>query len=181
MVPKVELVVLGLLADGPVHGYDLLERFRERSMGFWVEIGRASVYQALARLEAARSITGRARSGVGGPSRREYRITASGRARLRRALAERVGDAGPDGSEAAVALGFAHLMAPAAARGAIEARVRVLAGRVEAVAAERSRIRGERGSARAVADAMLERQEALARAELAWLERARKALAGTRS
>ena len=48
---KVEVVVLGLLAEEPLYGYDLLERFRARSMGFWVEIGKASVYQALRRLE----------------------------------------------------------------------------------------------------------------------------------
>ena len=33
---KVEVVVLGLLAEEPLYGYDLLERFRTRSMGFWV-------------------------------------------------------------------------------------------------------------------------------------------------
>ena len=48
---KVEVVVLGLLAEEPLYGYDLLERFRARSMGFWVEVGKASVYQALRRLE----------------------------------------------------------------------------------------------------------------------------------
>jgi len=43
-VSKVEVVVLGLLAEEPQYGYDLLERFRSRGMGFWVEVGKASVY-----------------------------------------------------------------------------------------------------------------------------------------
>jgi len=50
MATKVEIVVLGLLAEQPMHGYDLLERFRARSMGFWTEVSRASVYQVLKRL-----------------------------------------------------------------------------------------------------------------------------------
>ena len=50
-VSKVEVVVLGLLAEEPLYGYELLERFRARSMGFWVEVGKASVYQVLRRLE----------------------------------------------------------------------------------------------------------------------------------
>ena len=84
MVPKVEVVVLGLLAEEPMHGYDLLERFRARSMGFWVEVGKASVYQTLHRLEARGLITGRSQDGREGPDRRVYRITRAGRSRLAR-------------------------------------------------------------------------------------------------
>ena len=78
-VSKVELVVLGLLADEPSYGYQLLERFRERSMSFWGEIGRASVYQARDRLEAKGLVTGRAQDGTTGPDRRVYRLTRTGR------------------------------------------------------------------------------------------------------
>src|SRR5436190_16819050 len=59
-VPKVEVVVLGLLAEEPLYGYDLLERFHTRSIGFWAEVGKASVYQTLRRLERRGLITGRA-------------------------------------------------------------------------------------------------------------------------
>ena len=75
---KVEVVVLGLLAEEPIYGYDLLERFRSRSMGFWVELGKASVYQALRRLERDGSIGGRAQEGREGPDRRVFRITRPG-------------------------------------------------------------------------------------------------------
>ena len=72
---KVEVVVLGLLAEEPLYGYDLLERFRTRSMGFWVEVGKASVYQALRRLEGHGLASGRPQEGTEGPDRRVYRIT----------------------------------------------------------------------------------------------------------
>ena len=88
-VSKVEVVVLGLLADEPMHGYDLLERFRTRSMGFWVEVGKASVYQVLKRLEREGSIAGKTQEGTDGPDRRVYRLTRQGRQRLSAGLAER--------------------------------------------------------------------------------------------
>ena len=50
-VARVDVVVLGLLAEEPLHGYELIERFRSRALGRWSEVGRASVYQAMKRLE----------------------------------------------------------------------------------------------------------------------------------
>ena len=107
-VSKVEVVVLGLLADEPMHGYDLLERFRTRSMGFWVEVGKASVYQVLKRLEREGSIAGKTQEGTDGPDRRVYRLTRQGRQRLSTGLAERWSALAPYETDAGVALGFAH-------------------------------------------------------------------------
>src|SRR5882724_521258 len=92
---KVEVVALGLLAEEPLYGYELLERFRTRSMGFWVEIGKASVYQVLRRLERDGSVAGRAQDGPEGPDRRVYRITRAGRDRLEKGLSERAGSLEP--------------------------------------------------------------------------------------
>jgi DNA-binding PadR family transcriptional regulator len=175
-VPKVELVVLGLLAEEAMHGYDLLERFRQRSMGFWVEIGKASVYQALARLERKGSIAGRDRQSVSGPDRRVYRITRSGRARLDAGLAERFGVLAPYEDEAGTALGFADLLSAGEVRAALDARERSVSDLLEAVRGERAKALAGRGRGRIVGDALLDRQEALAEAELAWLKRSRSAL-----
>src|SRR2546423_1977585 len=109
-VPKVELVVLGLLAEEPLYGYDLLELFRARSMGFWVEIGKASVNQTLRRLEERGLITGKAQQGTEGPDRRVYRITRPGRDRLRAGLADRFAELTPYETEAGTALGVAGLL-----------------------------------------------------------------------
>ena len=51
-VSKVEVAVLACLAEAPLHGYDLLERMKARSMDLWAELGKASVHQALRRLES---------------------------------------------------------------------------------------------------------------------------------
>ena len=179
MVPKVEVVVLGLLAEEPMHGYDLLERFRARSMGFWVEVGKASVYQTLHRLEARGLITGRAQDGREGPDRRVYRITRAGRSRLGEGLTERFGELTPYETDAGLALGFIDRLSTARADEAVAARELAVRDLLDALAAERERTAGLGGPGRALSDALLDRQRALAEAELAWLARFRSSLGRT--
>ncbi len=169
LVSKVEVVVLGLLAEGPLYGYDLLERFRARGMGSWVEVGKASVYQALRRLEARGLVSGRLQEGDEGPDRRVFRITAPGRARLRAGLRERCADARPYETDAALALGFAHLMPLEDARRAVGERRAALEAWRATIAGERERASSTPGPAGAVARRMLELQDALAEAEQRWL------------
>jgi DNA-binding PadR family transcriptional regulator len=166
---KVEVVVLGLLAEEPLYGYDLLEQFRERSIGFWAEVGKASVYQTLRRLERRGLVSGRAQAGVQGPDRRVFRITKAGRQRLHEGLEERFGEPAPFETEAGLALGFSQLLTTAQARKAVAAREQALQGLIEGLRAERARASEDRTVLRAVSNAMLDRQEALARAELGWL------------
>jgi DNA-binding PadR family transcriptional regulator len=173
---KVEVVVLGLLDEGPVHGYDLLERFRERSMGYWVEVGKASVYQTLHRLERSGFVAGRAQEGTEGPDRRVFRITPTGRKRLREASAELGLEITPFETGVGAALGVASALPPAGARALADAREHALRDLLEGIAAEQARHASERGLVRAISDAMLDRQRALAEAELEWLRSFRNAL-----
>lgn len=169
-VSKVEVVVLGLLAEEPMYGYDLLERFRARSMGFWVEVGKASVYQVLRRLERDGLISGRSQEGPEGPDRRVYRISRAGRDRLNAGLSERFGGLEPYETGAGVALGFVHLLSATAARKAAGSRETAVRDLLDAVKTERSRTAADRGAGRTVSTSMLDRQEALAKAELVWIK-----------
>jgi len=182
-VSKVEVVVLGLLAEEQLYGYELLDRFRSRGMGLWVEIGKASVYQVLRRLEREALIVGRAQEGPAGPDRRVYRITRAGRDRLVAGLSERVASPEPYETEAGLAMGFAHLLSAAQARRAVDAREAAVRELIATVKAQRSwdeRSRDDRaldrGAGRAASGAMLDRQEALAKAELAWIRGFRSAI-----
>lgn len=168
-VSKVEVVILGLLAEESLYGYELLERFRDRSMGSWVEVGKASVYQALRRLELNGSISGKAQEGAEGPDRRVYRITRTGRERLRAGLTERFAGAEPYETEAGLALGFAHLAPADDTRRGIAARQAALEARRKALAEERARISAARGSGLAASARLLDLQDAFARTELSWL------------
>ena len=166
-VSKVELVALGLLADEPAHGYELLERGRALGMEVWADAGKASVYQALRRLESEGAISSRVQDGAGGPDRRVYRIARGGRDRLRRGVLERLGS--PDREEAASALGLVHRLSSGDAKDGLAAHDAALRERLEAVEEERPRVAAQRGPFAAVAARMLEREEALLRADLAWL------------
>ena len=168
-VSKVEVTTLGLLAEGPLYGYELLERFRDRGMGLWAEAGRASVYQVLRRLEDRGLVTGRSQQGKEGPDRRVYRITATGRTRLRAGLRERFGGTRPYETDANLAFGFAHLLTADEVRRGLEERRVALAALRAAISEERSRTADTGGAARRVALRVLELQDAFARAEEGWL------------
>ncbi len=169
MATKVEIVVLGLLAEEPMHGYDLLERFRTRSMGFWTELSRASVYQVLKRLERDGSVSGKAQEGREGPDRRVFRITRRGREHLAAGVQHLAGELVPFDSAAGVALGFGHVVPATVARAAADARERAVRDLLDAVSTELERTASERDAGRSVSIAMLRQQKAMAEAELAWL------------
>ncbi|NOX44197.1 MAG: PadR family transcriptional regulator [Caldiserica bacterium] len=76
----VEFVVLGLLARGPRHGYELKKEIEHELWPIW-HIATSRLYLALARLERAGLIRGESRS-TGGRARRVYRLTAAGEERL---------------------------------------------------------------------------------------------------
>ena len=174
-VSKVDVVVLGCLAEAPCHGYQLLERLRARGVDLWAGVGKASVYQSLRRLERAGLVAGRAQRGTEGPDRRVFRITRAGRVRFAEGLEERFADTAPFESEAGVALGFVHLLGPAARGRAIDARERALGELMDVLGAARSRENDPDEGAR-VADVMMLRQRELADAEIKWLRDLRTTL-----
>jgi DNA-binding PadR family transcriptional regulator len=125
-------------------------------------------------------VTGRAQEGDEGPDRRVFRITKTGRDRLRAGMIERASDLSPYETDAGLSLGFAHLLPAAESRRAIDARDLALRDLLDAIRTERARTSADRGAGRLVANAMLDRQEGLAKAELAWLGRFRSSLAKVR-
>jgi PadR family transcriptional regulator, regulatory protein PadR len=81
-----ELLLLAALADGPAHGYVLIERLRERSGGEF-EFAEGTIYPALHKLERA-GLLGSRWADAGGRRRRVYSLTRRGRAALERRTAE---------------------------------------------------------------------------------------------
>jgi PadR family transcriptional regulator PadR len=73
------LCVLRVLADGPTYGYALGVRLARAGLG---ELKGGTLYPALTRLEQAGHVTVEWRAGEGGPGRKYYALTASGRAAL---------------------------------------------------------------------------------------------------
>jgi DNA-binding PadR family transcriptional regulator len=82
------LVILGLLRDKPLHGYEL-KHIVEQHMGDWTNIAFGSIYFALGKLAEEGSIEQVAVEQKGRrPSRSVYQITEAGRAEFLRLLRE---------------------------------------------------------------------------------------------
>ncbi|KUM31849.1 PadR family transcriptional regulator [Arthrobacter sp. EpRS66] len=73
------MLLLAELSSGQAHGYALSKSLQERGFG---TIKGATLYPALAKLEAAGFVETRWQEGQGGPGRKVYELSAAGRAEL---------------------------------------------------------------------------------------------------
>ncbi len=71
-----EMLLLAIVADGPAHGYALVEALRQRSAGRF-DLPEGTVYPALHRLEAAGLLVSRW-GDAAGRKRRVYELTKRG-------------------------------------------------------------------------------------------------------
>lgn len=76
---SVRFGVLGLLAEEPLHGYQIKQRFEEMLGGTW-DVNFGSIYQALQRLERDGLVAATGERGDRG--RQTYQTTAAGRSAL---------------------------------------------------------------------------------------------------
>jgi PadR family transcriptional regulator PadR len=75
-----ELLLLAVLAEGPAHGYAVIEALRRRSGGLF-DLPEGTIYPALHRLEAQGLLSSRWQEAA--PRRRRvYELTARGRQAL---------------------------------------------------------------------------------------------------
>lgn len=79
---QLDLMLLGVLAAGPAHGYAVITALKERSDGAF-DLPEGTVYPALHRLEG-NGLVASTRETVNGRARRVYSLTRSGRVELRR-------------------------------------------------------------------------------------------------
>jgi DNA-binding PadR family transcriptional regulator len=84
-----DLVLLSLLLEAPMHGYQANLELERREVRDWAGISRPQVYYSLDKLERLGLIRpARDDEAAAGPERRVFRTTAKGQQALREALAE---------------------------------------------------------------------------------------------
>lgn len=83
-----DVVVLSLLAEAPMHGYQVNATLEERNIRDWAAVSRPQVYYSLEKLTSAGFISVVGEDAVAGPERRVYRTTRQGRVALGKALDE---------------------------------------------------------------------------------------------
>ena len=83
----VPFLVLSVLEDAELYGYEIAQRLRERSQA-QLTPSEGSLYPALHRLEQQGALTAQWRESDRGPRRRYYRLTPAGAKQLAEARAE---------------------------------------------------------------------------------------------
>lgn len=79
-IPLPDETILGLLANAPQHGYQLLAHFEAKSeLGRVWTLSRSQLYAVLKRLEASGALRGQNFSTGSSPTRRVYALTQQGR------------------------------------------------------------------------------------------------------
>jgi DNA-binding PadR family transcriptional regulator len=82
-----DLVILSLLAERPMHGYQVNLELERRNVREWAAVSRPQIYYSLEKLATAGLIrAGESEDAAAGPDRRVFETTAKGRHALSDAL-----------------------------------------------------------------------------------------------
>ncbi|MEM3481253.1 MAG: PadR family transcriptional regulator [Candidatus Korarchaeum sp.] len=81
----IQFLILRILYEKPMHGYQLIEEIERRSSGYH-KLDPGSVYTLLRRMEAKGFVISEWEKAEAGPARRIYRLTDEGVEVLRRGL-----------------------------------------------------------------------------------------------
>jgi DNA-binding PadR family transcriptional regulator len=127
-----ELLVLGLVAEMPRHGYQLAREIDGRGMREWTPIGFSSIYFLLGKLERKRLV--RSKEPARATAKKVYTVTAAGRKAL--VLQTRTSLAAYRPTYSSVLLGMLHL--PVLTKGEALTALQL---RSEAISAEMQRLR----------------------------------------
>lgn len=125
-----DLLLMGLLIDRPMHGYELSEVLSGPGFGPWVKMGRTSVYYTLGRLERDELVTKHGERHGDKPERSVFSITDEGRKRFFGALEGTLRTPTERISEFDVAIFYSNRLEPDVTRAAIQDRAAILAERI---------------------------------------------------
>ena len=156
-----ELLLLGLLLQGQMHGYHLNE-YLQHTMGFCTDMKKPTAYYTLNRLEKEEYIQHQMQREGNRPERRVYRLTEAGRAFFYGLLRSRLREFSRTYYNDDIAIAFMDRLPGA------EVRQLLLEKRemAESVLHELRRLPGHAGSARYVVTHNIAHLET----ELAWLD-----------
>ncbi len=160
-----DFAILGILTDGPLHGYELKRVLAASEHGFWT-VSFGSLYPALRRLEKQGFISV---STDGGPRRKVYQLTAEGKAYFQELL-ESPGTAEEDRGFT-LKLSFFRYLDPDSRIGVLERRKAHLATRL---AESRKSMKDSANRTKRRMDdytlALMNRSMSSTEADIAWLD-----------
>lgn len=161
------LVILGLLRDRPLYGYEL-KQIIEEHMGDWTNIAFGSIYYALGKLDEEDLIEQIAVEQEGRrPSRSVYQITDAGQAEFLRLLREVWGEVERHYYDIDIGLMFMGALPLEEVKGYLRGRIAQLEGILQHIAEHRAEQLAE-PEVPALAAAVFDHGLAHFRAELDW-------------
>ena len=124
-----ELMLLGLVAEMPRHGYQIEQVIEQRGMREWAQIGFSSIYFVLGKLEKAGFVE--ASTPEGKKAKKVFSSTKAGRIALAQQSIEALEKLQP--AHSSVLQGLAHwpILEQATALSVLEARAIALANEIE--------------------------------------------------
>lgn len=134
-VTRTDLMLLGLLAGHPMHGYELAERLSDPKMTAWVKLGRTSIYYALGRLQKHGLVSSHSERQGGKPERNVYAVTDAGRSAFVAGLQEALSSTEPRTDDFDIALFFSNRLDGARTREHVEQRLTSLEQQVQSLGA----------------------------------------------
>jgi DNA-binding PadR family transcriptional regulator len=162
-----DLLVLGMLMDRPMHGYELIQYIKAEGITFWFNINTATIYYVLNKLHKRGLISG-TRSRGGGPERSVYHLTDQGREQFFTALETGLGSEEPTYYEYDLSIYLLNKLPHPRALTLLEKRLDFLR-RYEASAQE-ALGEDQEGKTHPLRLAILERRATCAQTEREWME-----------
>jgi DNA-binding PadR family transcriptional regulator len=167
-----DLVLLSLLAERPMHGYQAYRELERREVGDWAGVSRPQVYYSLEKLARGGMIrAGADASPAAGPDRRVYQTSARGRAALAAALEREDWSTARDRPRFLTWLALSWQLPAAAVRMQVARRREFLEKELEREEATLRSIRAEVGHGYHEAVWMVSLMIAQFRVELRWLRK----------
>ena len=161
-----ELAVLGLLKERPMHGYQLSRELGDSLGGLW-RVSYGSLYPSLRRLEQDGAIESEAGDERGARRKKVYRITPKGEQVFLELLQESPNDTQTEDARFRMRLAFFRYLPP-------ETRIRLLERRRQALQDRLSTIaeseRTGRGGTDDYGRALIEHNRSVTESDITWLE-----------
>lgn len=164
-----ELLLLGLVAEMPRHGYELDQVIQQRGMREWTQIGFSSIYFVLGKLQKLRLVSAKKPAGTntGTKARKVYSVTPAGRRVLATQTVSALRAVRPTYSSVLLGMINWPILKRAQALQSLQARL-------EAIEAERARLGAIQVEQQPLPDhveALFEHALGQLRAEAEWVER----------
>jgi DNA-binding PadR family transcriptional regulator len=178
-LPKIDIMVLGLLAEKPMHGYEINQILTADEVRVWIDFARTSIYYSLNRLKKSGYVLETIERQSNKPEKNVFHISKMGREVFISALKEALGESEKFDLSYYIGLFFISKLST-------EEAISVLTKRKEFLAKWESQLAAEPAAPAARVNfpvslgAILSRTMDLAKAERKWIDKIMAAVADGR-